>query len=91
MSRIKEALLLCVPTGFDLAATTLMNVGLLYVAASGGVGDHWQARVWYPSQTVIHALCRCNVPESACASQPPLRTVRGHLCVLIQPEPSRQC
>lgn len=35
MSRMKEALLLCVPTGFDLAATTLMNVGLLYVAASG--------------------------------------------------------
>lgn len=32
---MKEALLLCVPTGFDLAATTLMNVGLLYVAASG--------------------------------------------------------
>lgn len=32
---LKEALLLCVPTGFDLAATTLMNVGLLYVAASG--------------------------------------------------------
>jgi len=33
----REALLLCIPTGFDLAATTLMNVGLLYVAASGGV------------------------------------------------------
>lgn len=32
---LKEALLLCIPTGFDLAATTLMNVGLLYVAASG--------------------------------------------------------
>jgi hypothetical protein len=35
MSKFHEALLLCVPTGFDLAATTLMNVGLLYVAASG--------------------------------------------------------
>lgn len=35
MSKMQEALLLCVPTGFDLAATTLMNVGLLYVAASG--------------------------------------------------------
>ena len=34
-SKFREALLLCVPTGFDLAATTLMNVGLLYVAASG--------------------------------------------------------
>jgi hypothetical protein len=33
---LKEGLLLCIPTGFDLAATTLMNVGLLYVAASGG-------------------------------------------------------
>lgn len=38
MSKVQEALLLCVPTGFDLAATTLMNVGLLYVAASGGQG-----------------------------------------------------
>lgn len=42
MSRMKEALLLCVPTGFDLAATTLMNVGLLYVAASGRVGGRLQ-------------------------------------------------
>jgi hypothetical protein len=32
---LKEGLMLCIPTGFDLAATTLMNVGLLYVAASG--------------------------------------------------------
>lgn len=32
---LKEGLLLCIPTGFDLTATTLMNVGLLYVAASG--------------------------------------------------------
>ncbi|WIA18798.1 hypothetical protein OEZ85_003481 [Tetradesmus obliquus] len=31
---LKEGLMLCIPTGFDLAATTLMNVGLLYVAAS---------------------------------------------------------
>lgn len=34
-SILKEGLMLCIPTGFDLAATTLMNVGLLYVAASG--------------------------------------------------------
>jgi hypothetical protein len=34
-SVLKEGLMLCIPTGFDLAATTLMNVGLLYVAASG--------------------------------------------------------
>jgi hypothetical protein len=32
---LKEGLMLCIPTGFDLAATTLMNVGLLFVAASG--------------------------------------------------------
>eukprot|EP00877_Chromochloris_zofingiensis_P014883 jgi/Chrzof1/9649/Cz04g10280.t1 len=31
---IKDYLLLCIPTMFDLIATTLMNVGLLYVAAS---------------------------------------------------------
>lgn len=37
LSKMHEALLLCIPTGFDLAATTLMNVGLLYVAASGEV------------------------------------------------------
>lgn len=40
LSKFQEALLLCVPTGFDLAATTLMNVGLLYVAASGRVHYH---------------------------------------------------
>jgi hypothetical protein len=34
---LKEGLMLCIPTGFDLAATTLMNVGLLYVAASGKI------------------------------------------------------
>eukprot|EP00775_Hariotina_reticulata_P007660 gene7660-7863_t len=32
--KLREAMLLCIPTAFDLAATTLMNVGLLYVAAS---------------------------------------------------------
>jgi hypothetical protein len=36
LSTARHALLLCIPTCFDLAATTLMNVGLLYVAASGG-------------------------------------------------------
>jgi hypothetical protein len=35
---LKQAMLLCIPTAFDLAATTLMNVGLLYVAASGAPG-----------------------------------------------------
>jgi hypothetical protein len=34
-SRWREAAWLSVPTLFDLVATTLMNVGLLYVTASG--------------------------------------------------------
>lgn len=36
-SRWREAAWLSVPTLFDLVATTLMNVGLLYVTASGGL------------------------------------------------------
>ena len=31
---LREALLLAIPTAFDLAATVLMNVGLLSVTAS---------------------------------------------------------
>ena len=31
---VKQKLLLCLPTIFDLAATVLMNIGLLYVTAS---------------------------------------------------------
>ena len=33
-SLLREALLLAIPTAFDLAATVLMNVGLLSVTAS---------------------------------------------------------
>eukprot|EP00877_Chromochloris_zofingiensis_P014886 jgi/Chrzof1/9651/Cz04g11010.t1 len=34
-SRIKAVFQITIPTMFDLIATALMNVGLLYVAASG--------------------------------------------------------
>lgn len=40
---IKDYLLLCIPTMFDLIATTLMNVGLLYVAASGTLATSYGA------------------------------------------------
>jgi hypothetical protein len=33
-NELKECLLLSIPTVFDLIATVLMNVGLLYVTAS---------------------------------------------------------
>lgn len=58
---LKEGLMLCIPTGFDLAATTLMNVGLLYAAASGG-------QVWAGSGSVLALwmkICKTNVPCSS--------------------------
>lgn len=35
ISKLQQALWLCVPTGFDLVSTVLYSVGLLYITASG--------------------------------------------------------
>lgn len=34
LKRLRKAAVLCIPTGFDLVATALMNVGLLHLNAS---------------------------------------------------------